>query len=104
MINRRNHVCCYVTPEILTNISQKGTADERASALATLQHSALITGVRSVSMDFPNFPRVSPGRKQRTVYDAQHGFNLPGTPVRFEGDPAHADVDVNEAYDGSGWV
>lgn len=43
-----------------------------------------------------------PFRPDRTVYDAQHGTDLPGTKQRGEGDPASADESVNEAYDGLG--
>jgi Zn-dependent metalloprotease len=39
---------------------------------------------------------------KRTIYDAGHGTDLPGTEVRAEGSPAGADVAVNEAYDGLG--
>ena len=38
----------------------------------------------------------------RTVYDAEHGFGLPGKAVRGEGEPATDDVSVNEAYDALG--
>ena len=40
--------------------------------------------------------------KLRTVYDAEHGFGLPGKPVRHEGDAPPGDVTVNEAYDALG--
>ena len=39
---------------------------------------------------------------RRTVYDARHGTSLPGDVVRGEGDPATADMSVNEAWDGLG--
>jgi vibriolysin len=37
--------------------------------------------------------------KNRSVHDAEHGLNLPGTLARAEGDPAHADAIVNVNYD-----
>jgi len=40
--------------------------------------------------------------ESRTVYDAHHGLNLPGKPVRREGDVEVDDTSVNEAYDGLG--
>jgi Zn-dependent metalloprotease len=46
--------------------------------------------------------RVAAGGKDRVIYDAQNGSNLPGTVVRKEGDGPSADIAVNEAYDGSG--
>lgn len=39
---------------------------------------------------------------QRTIYDAGHTTDLPGTERRGEGDPATSDESVNEAYDGLG--
>jgi len=42
------------------------------------------------------------GVKQRVVYDAKNGSQLPGTPARNEGDPVTGDAAVDEAYDGSG--
>jgi Zn-dependent metalloprotease len=44
----------------------------------------------------------SVGQKDRQVYDAHHGSNLPGVLVRVEGDPPTGDPAVDEAYDGSG--
>lgn len=44
----------------------------------------------------------APKTKRRTIYDAQHGFGLPGRSVRHETDPATDDVTVNEAFDGLG--
>ena len=40
--------------------------------------------------------------KRRTIYDAEHGFGLPGRPVREEQDGPTADLAVNEAFDGLG--
>src|SRR5262249_9633738 len=45
---------------------------------------------------------LSPGVKQRTIYDAQHGVLLPGKRVRGEEDPPGKDAAANEAFDGSG--
>ena len=42
------------------------------------------------------------GAPQRTIYDADHGFGLPGRAVRGEGDDASGDVSVDEAYDALG--
>lgn len=42
------------------------------------------------------------GGKHRTVYDAEHGFSLPGRPVRGEGEPPTQDIAVSEAYDALG--
>ncbi|MCU1546005.1 MAG: peptidase [Homoserinimonas sp.] len=39
---------------------------------------------------------------QRTIFDAGNTQNLPGVPVRYEGDPTSDDRFVNEAYEGLG--
>src|SRR5258705_1685332 len=44
----------------------------------------------------------SGGGKRRTVFDAEHGFSLPGRPVRSEGDAPTQDIGVNEAFDALG--
>jgi Zn-dependent metalloprotease len=55
-----------------------------------------------------NTPAVSvaatrrPGEKNRTIYSAGNGMELPGSVVRAEGGPPSGDVAVNEAYDGLG--
>ena len=43
-----------------------------------------------------------PKSKQRTVYDAEYGFSLPGKAVRHETDAPTGDVTVSEAFDGLG--
>lgn len=49
-------------------------------------------------------PRRSPARSglRRVVSDAEHGTDLPGRPVRTEGEPPSGDVAADEAYDGLG--
>jgi Zn-dependent metalloprotease len=40
--------------------------------------------------------------KERVVYDAGYGTELPGEVARSEGDPPTGDAAIDEAYDGSG--
>src|SRR5262249_55018078 len=48
-------------------------------------------------------PAASTGSgRRRTIFDAGHGFGLPGQVVRRENDPPTADVAVNEAFDALG--
>jgi Zn-dependent metalloprotease len=45
----------------------------------------------------------TPGHgKQRTIFDADHGFSLPGRTVRRENDPPTGDDTVSEAFEGLG--
>jgi Zn-dependent metalloprotease len=94
---------CFIPPHILINIATKGTESQKTLAIDTLKISARMRGQRSALADFTAAAfRVAVGGKDRVIYDAQNGSNLPGTIVRREGEPATGDVAVNEAYDGSG--
>jgi Zn-dependent metalloprotease len=85
---------------MLREIAQRGAPGQRNWALQTLTLSEQLRGRRqAVGM----FALAAPaGEKRRTIYDAQHGEELPGVLVRGEGDPESSDVAVNEAYDASG--
>ena len=75
---------------------------ERAKESLTYAHElrAERVSMRGVS---PLSVATTPAKgKQRTVFDAEHGFGLPGRPVRREGEEPISDVTVNEAYDGLG--
>ncbi|HEX9332156.1 MAG TPA: M4 family metallopeptidase, partial [Anaerolineales bacterium] len=74
-------------------------------AIETLKRSAQMRGQRQALAEFTTAAfRVAVGGKERVVYDAKHGSNLPGTVVRKEGEGPNPDVAVNEAYDGSGYT
>jgi Zn-dependent metalloprotease len=91
---------CIVPPHMLREIIQKGDASQQTWALQTLAVSAQIRGRREI---LGQLPVATPaGTKRRTVYDAKHAQQAPGTLVRGEGDPASSDVAANEAYDGAG--
>jgi Zn-dependent metalloprotease len=97
---RKGGFCFVLPPYILENISRNGSAEERRGAIATLIATERFRSRRQIlatlSISTPT------GEKRRDVFDAHHGSTLPGKLVRAEGDPASADVAVNEAYDGAG--
>lgn len=96
-------VNCFLPPHMLKNIVTNGTETQKNLAIDTLKISARMRGQRQALADFAAATfRVAADGKERVVYDARRGSNLPGTVVRQEGDAAVADVAVNEAYDGSG--
>ena len=102
-MHRHSPVNCFVPPHILKNIATKGTQNQKALAIDTLKLSAQMRGQRQALADFAQATfRVAVGGKDRVIYDAKNGSNLPGTVVRKEGEGPTADVAVNEAYDGSG--
>src|SRR5207249_3114960 len=104
-MHKRSPIYCILPPHILKNIATKGTDAQKDLAIETLKRSEQMRGQRQALAEFTTAAfRVAVGRKERVVYDAKHGSNLPGTVVRKEGEGPTADVAVNEAYDGSGYT
>ncbi|MBI5839260.1 MAG: M4 family metallopeptidase [Chloroflexi bacterium] len=87
---------------MLREIGEKGTANQRTLALATLSHSNEIRSLRFQKEMVERAAMMRAPTKQRNVYDAKNGSQLPGTLVRTEGDPISTDTAVNEAFDGAG--
>ncbi|MGB7873652.1 MAG: M4 family metallopeptidase [Anaerolineales bacterium] len=95
---------CIIPPHMLREIILNGSPDQREMALRSLTISEQTRGQRG-AMTMAIFSIMKPaagGAKERIVYDAKNGSQLPGTPVRNEGDPATGDKGTDEAYDGSG--
>ena len=102
-MHKHSPVHCFVPPHILKSIVINGTPSQKSLAIDTLKMSAQMRGQRQALADFTAATfRVAAGGKDRVIYDARNGSNLPGTVVRKEGDGPSADVAVNEAYEGSG--
>jgi len=89
---------------MLKKIVVNGTDKQRELALHSITISEQFRGQRgAMTKDLLSFMKpVATEIKQRIVYDAKNGTQLPGTVARQEGDPPSSDVAVNEAYDGSG--
>ncbi|KOV63051.1 M4 family metallopeptidase [Streptomyces sp. MMG1121] len=98
--------CTIVPPHILDRLARHEDQALSDSALHTLQHdSALrtrrrVTAVRTQAAVAAPAPAAS--RPHRTIYDARHGSDLPGTQVREEGSEPSQDASVNRAYAGLG--
>jgi Zn-dependent metalloprotease len=103
-MHKHSPILCILPPHILENVATKGTETQKNLAISTLKTSAQMRGKRNALADFATatFRVAAPGGKERIVYDAKNGSNLPGTIVRKEGEGPVTDVAVNEAYDGSG--
>ncbi len=102
-MHRHACVLCITPPHLLQEIARNGSDLQRETALRTIITSEQIRGQRRAVRSVMSFlAAVSAGAKQRLVYDAKQGSQLPGTLVRSEGDPAVSDPAVNEAYDGCG--
>src|SRR5262245_46358952 len=98
----RHSICFIVPPHMLREIARRGDADERSWALDTLALSERIRGRRETLGGPGAAVGAPPGAKRRTIYDARHGYELPGSLARAEGSAPAADRAVNEAYDGAG--
>ena len=106
-MNHHSPILCILPPHILKQIAANGTPAEKQRALDTITVSSQLRAERQKMAEFKTEFAAAKvmsanGGKERIVYDAQHGSNLPGVQVRKEGDAPVADVAVNEAYDGSG--
>lgn len=105
MFHHIHPVFCIIPPHMLREIAQNGTPAQRSMAVQTLRLTEQFRGERAAIEVIhgiePATLEATVG-KQRSVYDAQCGSNLPGNLVRNEGDPPGADTAVNEAYDGAG--
>jgi Zn-dependent metalloprotease len=100
---------CITPPHMLEAIVRNGSPEQREVALLTIAASNRLISQRAVLSDKTMQAEMqavmavaASNVKQRFIYDAKQGSQLPGTLVRSEGDPFSADPAVNEAYDGSG--
>ena len=100
----KNHsVLCITPPHMLREIITNGSAAQRDLAMLTLTLSEQMRGQRKIMREIMGVMSFAiAGDKERIVYDAKFGSQLPGIPVRNEGDPATGDPAADEAYDGSG--
>lgn len=108
LCGRRSSLYCILPPHMLESMAQNGTAQQRARALRTLAVDQTLRALRVAPPGAAPAARrrsatlAMEGVKQRTISDAQHSQNLPGTVVRAEGAPPTGDPAVDEAYDGLG--
>ncbi|WP_344240417.1 M4 family metallopeptidase [Kribbella hippodromi] len=94
-----------IPPYLLEQLERSaGDPSLRARYRQSLQHDAVLRtrpaapAPSAVSAG----PVDAPGGRQRKVYDAHNGTDLPGALVRSEGDAPVQDKAVNQAYDGTG--
>lgn len=106
-MSHRHSIFCFLPPYILEQVVLNGSSAQRDLARQTLVASHLIREKRQ-SPALTATPRAVEEKsalaavKERAVYTANTGKNLPGSLVRSEGSAPVSDVAVNEAYDGSG--
>ena len=93
---------CIIPPDILRNVAEKGTDEQRDWAYKAIEESSQLRGQREAIGTFAALAAVPAGGKRRTVFDAKNSTTLPGKLARGENDPASKDKTVNEAFLGSG--
>jgi Zn-dependent metalloprotease len=100
----RLSIQCIIPPYINDKLAQSTNPTVRARAIANIRAAATLRTQRVMSQAMPGLmaSAAPTKKKQRLVYDAKKGDQLPGKLVRSEGQPKVADVAVNRAYDYSG--
>lgn len=105
----RHAIFCIIPPYVLDQIVQSGTPQQRTAALQTKAVDNTFRALRLSAQSSRFAPQRRAGLsplvttpQQRTIYTARHTQNLPGTPVRTEGQGPTGDIAVDEAYDGLG--
>jgi Zn-dependent metalloprotease len=102
MLSSHNPVHCIVPPHILHAMLEHKDRRLREIALRTLTASVRARERRSILGRLPL--RGAAGKKQRTIFDAQHAWNPTGEKVRQEGEDPVTDAAVNDVYDGFGYT
>jgi len=94
-------VCTVIPRPMLQRLALHAEAKTCAAARATLEHMDALTAGRAMPL-IGTMPVTTSLQRRRNVYDAQHGWALPGKLVLQEHKRRVADVAVNEAFDGAG--
>ncbi|MGW5353601.1 M4 family metallopeptidase [Streptomyces sp. NPDC004031] len=98
--------CTIIPPHVLDKLARHDDPALSGPARRTLEHDARERTRRHLAATLGPTLRHAGGaasdKPQRTIYDAGHQDNLPGSKVRAEGADPSADASVNRAYDALG--
>ncbi|MFG2889133.1 M4 family metallopeptidase [Streptomyces sp. NPDC048248] len=97
--------CTIVPPHVLDKLAQSDDPARHEPARRTLEHDAVQRTRRreNAARTFaPARPAAGADKPERTIYDAEHQENLPGTKVHSESDGPSRDASVNRAHAGLG--
>ncbi|MFF8596447.1 M4 family metallopeptidase [Streptomyces sp. NPDC015220] len=98
--------CTIVPPHMLEHLARAADPELADPARSTLVHDSSVRTRRRLTAVLGAPEAVAgeavPLHPRRTVDDAHHTQNLPGTQVRAEGGQESADRSVDQAYDGLG--
>jgi Zn-dependent metalloprotease len=98
------YICGVIPPHILTRVAAHTSDEASGTARATLEHMRELATGRAASLLLlpPVATAVTDAKRRRNVYTADHTTRLPGKLVMSAHKARGTDVEVNEAYDGSG--
>lgn len=102
---QHKYVRGVVPHHILTRVAEHTEDEASGTARSTLDHMReLATGRAATLLERPAAvaPAAGPAKRRRNVNTAEHTTRLPGDLVMCEHKARGMDVEVNEAYDGSG--
>lgn len=103
MSNIPHYVCAVIPPHISRRMAEQTNGDTPWDARGTLEHMReLATGRSRTLIDRSSAVPDGGAYKHRHVYDAEHQNRLPGKLVLSEHKSRSTDVEVREAYEGSG--
>ncbi|MFD7131718.1 M4 family metallopeptidase [Streptomyces sp. NPDC059894] len=98
--------CTVVPPHVLDRLAHHDDPALSGPARRTLVRDSELRSRRRVTTEFrlaaAPAAKAPSDQPLRTIYDARHGTDLPGTKVRGEGEDPGRDATVNRAYSGLG--
>ena len=100
----RHPIECIIPPYMNDQLAKSPNPAVRSRAIANIRAAATLRTMRVMSQAMPTLmvTKALGNKKQRLVYDAKKGDQLPGKLVRSEGQAKVKDLAVNQAYDFSG--
>ncbi|WP_075735264.1 M4 family metallopeptidase [Streptomyces acidiscabies] len=97
--------CTIIPPHVLDHVARHEDASIADRVARTLERDSLQRTRRRLTIErglIAAAPAAGTGKPKRTIYDAGHTTDLPGTEVRAEGSEPGQDATVNRAYAGLG--
>jgi Zn-dependent metalloprotease len=93
---------CIIPPHMVERILEKGSPGQKKKAGEYNRIAGEMRNRRQEIAEHTPRTHAAVGVKNRRVYDARNGSDLPGKQVRSEGEDPTGDVAADESYDGSG--
>jgi Zn-dependent metalloprotease len=106
----RHTLACILAPDLLVRIAQEATLEQRAAILQSLELDQSLRLARAEvaarqGIRPPTRPTAAAAGPRRFIYDQTHSTSsTPGKLMRGEGQPAVADVSINQAYENFGYT